>query len=221
MKRFVKRFLFKTGTREKRIACGLARKIKMKIDFANKSQRYLGLDEREIQSSFKKFAVSSSVFVDIGASDGYYGLIYYKWNKKGELYLCDADPTYAELQKNHFAMNEFSMEHVHFVSKFISNTSDENHVALDDLLSNIKGSIFIKIDVDGAELQVLKGMESTLKYNNCELIVETHSKGLEVDCTEYLHTLGYKTKIIPNAWWRFFVPEKRPFAHNRWFSAQR
>lgn len=221
MKQFIKRFFFGTGVQQKKILFGLASDIKMNINLSHKSQRYLGLEENEVQSYFKEFARTSSVFVDIGASDGYYGLIYYKLNSKGEQFLCDADPTYAMQQKANFVMNNFALDRVNFISKFISDKTNDTHVSLDNLLKNIHGAIFIKIDVDGGELHVLKGMEKTLTESICKVIVETHSKELEDTCTQYLQQLGYKTNIIPNAWWRFFVPELRPIAHNRWFSAEK
>jgi hypothetical protein len=220
MKQFIKRLFFGNGTQEKRILFGLAGGVKMKIDMANKSQRYLGLDEREVQRSFKKFARQSSTFVDVGASDGYYGLIYYKLNKDGIQYLCDANSDFAPVQKANFLMNDFKVDKVNLVSKFVADRTDETHVALNDLVKD-KGTIFIKIDVDGGELHVLKGVETVLRNNNCKVIVETHSTQLEEDCIAYLQQLGYATRIIPNAWWRVFVPEERPIPHNRWFSAEK
>lgn len=221
MRQFIKGLLFGTGVQQKQIVFGLARNIKMRIDLNHKSQRYLGLDEREVQPSFRRYANLSSVFVDIGASDGYYGLIYHKLNNKGEIFLCDADPSYAPQQKAHFLMNNFSLNKVNFISKFISDITNETHIALDNLLKNADDTIFLKIDVDGGELHVLKGVEKVLTQNDCKLIVETHSKELEDKCTAYLQGLGYKSAIIPNAWWRLFVPEKRPIEHNRWFNAEK
>ena len=55
---------------------------------------------------------------------------------------------------------------------------------------NLKPSL-LKIDVEGFELAVLHGAEQTLKNNNIRLIIETHSKELRKQCTEFLHSLGY------------------------------
>jgi hypothetical protein len=221
MKKVVKRLLFGGGIQEKSIRFGLASGLKMKISFDDKLQRYLGLDENEIQRCFKKFSAQAGIFVDIGASDGYYGLIYRKLNNEGVLYLCDANASFAEQQMNNFKLNGFGLNSVNIVSKFIADYNDDNHVALDTLIDKIQGTVFIKIDVDGGELHVLKGVEKTLTRNNCKVIVETHSKELEENCIKYLENIGYKTNIIPNAWWRLIVPEQRPIPHNRWFSAEK
>jgi hypothetical protein len=221
MKQFIKRLFFGTGTQPRKIMFGLASSIKMNIDIDNKSQRYLGLDEREIQRSFKKFSAASAVFVDVGASDGYYGLIYYKLRKDGTQYLFDANSSFAEQQRSHFQINDFRADKINFISKFVSNITDDNHIALNDFIKDPAATVFVKIDVDGGELDVLKGLENVLKRNNCKLIVETHSKELEDACIAYLQQFNYSTTIIPNAWWRLFVPELRPIPHNRWFRAEK
>src|SRR5882672_8663772 len=112
MKKFLKRILLGTGDKELSILFGAAKGIKMNISLDHKSQRYLGLDEREIQSAYKRFSKRSDIFVDIGASDGYYGLFYYKFNPAGVIFLCDSDYKFAEQQKNNFLLNNFSLSRV-------------------------------------------------------------------------------------------------------------
>ncbi len=219
MKKIIKRLFFGKGIQERKIKFGVARGIKMKINLEHKIQRYLGLEEREVQSWFKKFAPETSVFVDIGASDGFYGLVYYKLNSEGQQYLCDAIVAYADEQRANFRLSGFSLEKINIVSRFIGDATTDTHISLDELLKSAPGNVFLKIDVDGGELSVLKGVQQVLRSRNCKIVVETHSKQLEEDCTAYLQQLGYKTKIIPNAWWRLFIPELRPMDHNRWFSA--
>jgi hypothetical protein len=221
MKKILKKLFFGSGTNVRPIRFGIASGLKMKISLDHKLQRYLGLDEREIHSSFEKFARRSNVFVDIGASDGYYGLVYRKLNSEGIVYSCDANPSYAEEQRSNFMLNGFPLNRIRIISKFITDHTDNESITLDDLIEEDHGSIFIKTDVDGGELLVLKGIESTLKQKDCNIIVETHSLELEEKCTAYLQDMGYKTQVIPNAWWRLFVPEQRPIAHNRWFRAEK
>jgi hypothetical protein len=52
------------------------------------------------------------------------------------------------------------------------------------------------------------------------LLIETHSLALETACARFLDELHYSVIVIPNAWWRKFIPELRPTDHNRWLWAE-
>jgi FkbM family methyltransferase len=71
---------------------------------------------------------------------------------------------------------------------------------LDDF--EILGVDLIKIDVEGAELQVLKGAESTIERSNPSLGVEVHcstrlsDEGCECDICRYLRSLDYKLELL-------------------------
>lgn len=69
--------------------------------------------------------------------------------------------------------------------------------ALDNVLSEagIDNVDLIKIDVEGAEYEVLKGLEQTLISGNPKLMVEILRKDKEkVKC--YLNSLGFKDKLL-------------------------
>ena len=61
--------------------------------------------------------------------------------------------------------------------------------------SNIKPGI-IKIDVEGAELQVLKGAEQTLLKSKPKIFLSIHSAILEKDCIDYIKSMGYNTVLL-------------------------
>ena len=48
----------------------------MILDMQHHLQRYLGLYEREIQSAYLKYAPHCKSFVDIGANDGFYTIVF-------------------------------------------------------------------------------------------------------------------------------------------------
>jgi len=69
--------------------------------------------------------------------------------------------------------------------------------SLDSLLEalSIEDVSFIKVDVEGAELLVLRGAERTLRRSkNVRLIIECHGTLKEV--SRYLRSLGFSIKII-------------------------
>ena len=63
----------------------------------------------------------------------------------------------------------------------------------------------LKIDVEGFELQVLKGAAETLKQYHPRIIIETHSSQLESECLKYLADFGYKVihtgRVAQNKGW--------------------
>ncbi|MES2692493.1 MAG: FkbM family methyltransferase [Verrucomicrobiota bacterium] len=210
------------GLRPHRIRFGAARGLVMQIDPTAKTQRILGLDEREIQRTFVAFSRWAEVIVDIGSSDGYYGLVFHKHNPRGAIHLIDANPEFAAQQRAHFAVN-FSSAPVEYHTRFVVTPEKAGPGTL--VLSRdlpLRGRrVFFKIDVDGWELDILRSAEALLPATECRFLVETHSAELERDCKAFLEARGYTVTIIPNAWWRTFIPELRPIPHNRWFSAVR
>jgi hypothetical protein len=217
VKKFIKSIFVKDDAIQT-IKFGAAKGIRMHIDTTSKTQRVLGLDEKEIQKPFVLFAKKCAVFFDIGGSDGYYSLIYRKHNPNGVIYNFEAQERFQREQKEHFALNNFSPIN-HSFSKFVSDKDDSNHLKLDSIFNESGKNLLFKIDVDGGELDVLKGMVETIKNNSCYFIIETHSQQLERDCIDFLQEKGFKTKIIDTGWYRTFVPENRPIEHNRWFVA--
>jgi hypothetical protein len=65
-------------------------------------------------------------------------------------------------------------------------------------------------------VDVLRSGRQLLANGPIDVLVETHSAKLENDCIQFLERLNYSCAIIKNAWWRIFIPELRPIAHNRW-----
>ncbi len=54
----------------------------------------------------------------------------------------------------------------------------------------------IKIDVEGAELSVLKGAQATLRKAKPTIFLSTHSDTLRSTCLEYLEGLGYTFEVL-------------------------
>ena len=68
---------------------------------------------------------------------------------------------------------------------------------LDDVLkeNGIRSVDLIKVDVEGAELEVLKGLNNTLKKQNPKLIIEVLKRDKR-KIADYLTSLGYEGKIL-------------------------
>lgn len=54
----------------------------------------------------------------------------------------------------------------------------------------------IKIDVEGAEVEVLQGGKKTLETHKPILFIEAHSESLKAECTELLTSFGYNVTVF-------------------------
>lgn len=71
-------------------------------------------------------------------------------------------------------------------------------VALDGLLAagKIQPPSVMKIDVEGAELLVLRGARRMLETRKPKLFMEIHSPALARDCRAFLEQLGYEIRVV-------------------------
>lgn len=121
-----------------------------------------------------------SVILDLGGAEGYFPIKFLERVKKVYIFECDKEWIDA-LNKTY----ENYKDKVIIVDKFVDSYSDSTHISLDDfvqqnMLSNEK--LFIKIDVEGSELDVIKGaqtllsMEQSIRWAICAYHFESHEE---------------------------------------------
>jgi hypothetical protein len=110
---------------------------------------------------------------------------------------------------------------IELLRAFAGTASGDGAIRIDDLNVAHSAPGFMKIDVDGFELDVLLGGKNLLAHGDTDLLVETHSAALEAQCAEYLKQFGYACRVSKNAWWRVLIPEQRPLNHNPWLFAEK
>jgi hypothetical protein len=160
--------------------------------------------------------------IDIGAGQGELCLYFLKSSQAERVIAFEPQASEIDIIRSNLLLNEeHSNQHITVLGRFVGTSNDPSYLSLDALELDKDKRGFIKIDVDGREMDVLKSGEGLLSEGNVDLLVETHSQELEDDCFVWLTNKGYHCKIIGNAWWRFIAPEQRPIAHNRWLWATR
>jgi len=197
--------------------------IKMNLNPSFASKTILGLEELEIQPYFVEYSKKCDYFLDIGSSNGYYGLFYKKFNPGGKVYSFEAQDRFRDIQKKHFEVNGCYRD-VQIINKFASDHDDDTHISVNRLLPLKGQNILIKLDIDGGEGIFLNDIRELLSNNDCYLVVETHGKALEKECLGIMDSLGYQSRIIDIGWYRAILPERRDAAHfdqNRWFVASK
>jgi hypothetical protein len=217
MKQALKRLIFSDGRRLRRLHGGIAKGSLMELDLAHQTQRYLGLDEREVFSSIRRLIPGCQTIVDVGANDGYYTLAFLRSEAK-HVIACEPGPAVELLLRNAEANGYFPGGRLKVVPRFIG--MGKNSLSVSELLAGSPGPILIKVDIEGGELELLKSAEKSDRLKDVRWLIETHSTMLEEQCIGWLEAHGYTTRIIYNARWRALLPEQRPIPHNRWLVAQ-
>lgn len=216
----IKGWIFGRSPRPRRIRVGLLRGWRFVVDPLEKSQRLVGLDEKEIAPPIRAAAARSRTAVDVGAHDGWYATFFASRPNISRVIACDRNPRVMERLLENVRLNGLAGKvDVHVTS--VGRPGAPGFRSLDDLLTSEAPPFVIKVDVDGGEADVLASGATVLREQDCSLIVETHSLELERTCIDYLRGLGYHSTVIPNGWYRRFIPELRTIPHNRWFVASR
>jgi FkbM family methyltransferase len=177
----------------------------------------LGIYETPASKILQKELKDARLFIDVGAHVGYYTLLASKMAK--EIISIEPNPFNYKLLKfnlrinkinNVYALNiaasNYNGESGIFIPKSKGKiATDESRldnniirikikvVKLDDLLLKIgKTPDVIKIDVEGSEIQVLEGLQETLRKGVKCLMIEVHSEENKAEAISFIKSLGYK-----------------------------
>ena len=219
MKSWAKRQVFGQGEQPRTVWSGVAAGGRFLIDPASKSQRIAGLDEREVGPGFRRLVATAKTFVDVGASDGYYSVTALRLNPNLTAIACDPVTELERKARENYQLNFPNGGPAwEWVSQLVGNGEDQ--VSLDQLTAGRPDPVFVKVDVDGFEVDVLQSGAKVLARLTTVALIEVHSAELETGTIRLLEGYGMRCQIIKNAWWRLFVPEQRPIALNRWVIAE-
>lgn len=109
----------------------------------------------------KDFQVNEGdVVIDAGVAEGNFALEVIEKVKK--IYLIECEHKWVEALEKTF---EPWKEKVVIVEKMLGDTDDETHISIDGLLKGEKVN-FIKMDIEGAEVNALHGASDTLRMND-------------------------------------------------------
>ncbi len=126
------------------------------------------------------------VIVDAGVCEGNFSLKYVDIASK--IYLIESDPLWRyplELTFRDY------LDKVVFCYKALSDRNDEDHITLDALVDGNRVD-FIKMDIEGAELEALRGAVKTFESNSVSCsICSYHRHGDERGIKDFLACYGY------------------------------
>lgn len=155
----------------------------------------------------------AGIFLDIGAGVGYYSILARRMNPRIRVHAFNPDPAMTRQLHANLRLNQTGGVVVHGValgdfsgecylrlagdySGYIAKEPEKNSVrvqcvTLAQVLPSLRGPIRVtKIDVQGAELQVLQGAGSRLASLG-RILVGTHSEELHRACLEHLQQSNF------------------------------
>lgn len=180
---------------------------------------WLGSYESDKQQLFEKTIPEGSIVFDLGAHVGFYTLLASTLvGSKGKVFTFEPMPANLFYLKEHLRINRIT--NVTVIEAAVSNCSGVTYfeegsssfegrissqgtlqvktVSLDELID--RGEIptpdYIKIDVEGAEMQVFSGAKSLLMNARPTIFLATHGNDVHQQCCEFLTSLGYQLQPI-------------------------
>lgn len=131
---------------------------------------------------------NGDVVVDAGVAEGNFALRYI--DRVSKIYLFECEKRWVRALEKTF---EKFKDKVIICNKYLGRENNHECTNLDSVI--LDGRLdFLKMDIEGAELDALYGAERTLRNNNVKCaICSYHRKGHEAAIKEILNTYGYTT----------------------------
>lgn len=88
-------------------------------------------------------------------------------------------------------------EKVHIIKAYAGEDDYGSSIKLDTILSKYKGKrIFIKMDIEGMEIEALKGCIRTMELNDCVFACTCyHTNAMERELVSFFEKHGYQTQL--------------------------
>ncbi len=131
------------------------------------------------------------IFIDVGSAEGIISLDIIE--KADEVYLLERSKEWISALQDTF--KEY-MDKIHIIPYYAGAFDSDITITLDTLLSKYHNKdIFVKIDVEGMELEVLRGCINTFKKNNCKFSCASyHTNTMEKKLCDFFERSGFCTE---------------------------
>lgn len=170
------------------------------------AEYWLGTFEPLVQRAIAEGLPPGGTLFDVGSHSGFHSLVGARAvGPAGLVVAVEPDPSNAAEIERQAALNGF--DHITVVRKAAladaseasSNVDDAavTPTTIDNLSQEFRPPSLIKIDVEGLELEVLRGAAATLREHRPTVVVEAHSDGLAGITVARLAAFGYHCVTSP------------------------
>ncbi|MFA9212581.1 MAG: FkbM family methyltransferase [Candidatus Methylacidiphilales bacterium] len=151
---------------------------------------------------------TDETLLDIGAAEGNFSLL--SINTAKEVYLFEYNTEWFNVLQQTF--EPFKNKVKLFNKKVAHHSSNQNSLALDDLEELYSRKLFIKMDVEGSERAIFKGMEKLLSSNKqIRLAICTyHGYNDAIEFENYFKHLGFQTEFSNGYMLYYFAKDLKP-----------
>ena len=170
------------------------------------AEYWLGTFEPVVQQTIVESLSPGDTFFDVGSHSGFHSLVGARAvGPSGLVVAIEPDPANAAETEGQAALNGFG--HITVVRKAaVAELSEPasrvdgaavTPTTIDTLSHEFRPPALIKVDVEGLELEVLRGAAATLREHRPTVVVEAHSDGLAGVTVARLTAQGYRCVTSP------------------------
>jgi hypothetical protein len=155
----------------------------------------------------ENFSVQNDeTLLDIGAAEGNFSLL--SINSAKEIFIFEYNNDWFKALTKTFK----AFSHVNIIYKKVDSLTLSNNIALDDMPELFSKKLFIKMDVEGGERSIFKGMEKLLSLNpNIRLAVCTyHGYNDANEFEKYFKEQGFQTEFSNGYMLYYFAKDLKP-----------
>lgn len=181
---------------------------------ANPGQAF-GKYESDQQDLFLKSIRASTVFWDVGAHVGWYSLLAANTDGDIEVHSFEPNPRSFEFLQLHKNLNQFeqislckfALSNFNGTARFSDEAQQSSLATGGDVNVEVRTAEsyqqgcasppdFIKIDVEGAEIEFLEGAKNILKQHSPKILLSAHGYEKRDESKAFLENLGYSTQLL-------------------------
>jgi hypothetical protein len=218
--------LLPAGPRSVRVWRGPFRGAQLVLDPRSSLRKLLGVYEHELNTWIERSLGKVSRVVDVGANDGYFtfgsAAAFRRLSRAGAVIAFEPGAESVKQLRESLRLQPPGVK-VELLQKFVGRAVTDDCVTLDAFVKERGVSMepkntLVKIDVEGAEMDVLSGALSWLNPSN-HFLIEVHKESLLSEITELFSSHGLSLDLVEQRPLKFFGAETRS-AENWWLVSQ-